>query len=309
MLLGVTIVWGSTFPAVKHALEHISPAALVACRFSVASLAFAALRPRRVMTIPRTTWMEGGVLGLIMGLAYLAQTTGLQGTSAARSGFLTALYVLFTPPIQLLLGRGRPTLSSLAGVLVVFPGLYLLALPPGADAFSLAAGFSSGLSSGDLLTILCALLFAFYVVLMDVSSRRHESDALTFVQLFMTALLSLLLAPLLETTEIELSFGLASSLVYLGVFASLGAVWIQTRYQKLTTPTRASIIFSMEALFAALMAAWWLDDHLRFEEKAGGGLIVLGVLLSEIGRGTREETFPSEGPGGDIPPRMSGKDA
>jgi len=286
LLLLTTLVWGSTFPAVKASLEFASPFVFVCLRFSVAALLFCGVFPRRVATLSRATLRDGLLLGLLMAGGFITQTIGLGLTSASRSGFLTALYVAFTPLFQLMIGRGLPRAGVIAGGVMVVSGLYLLALPEGEPPTGLLLTLTSGLNAGDLWTLACAALFALYIVAMDVLSPRHDALQLTFVQLLTTAALAGALAPLLETPRLNATFPLAGSILYLGLFASLMAVFIQTRFQRETTPARAAIILAMEAVFAALLAAIFLGDALGLYERIGGGFIVIGLLASELTRGS-----------------------
>jgi drug/metabolite transporter (DMT)-like permease len=285
MLLLLTLIWGSTFPAIKASLDYASPLVFVCLRFSAATLLFCLAFPHRVVTLPRATLRDGLLLGLLMGGAFMAQTLGLGRTTASRSGFLTALYVPFTPLLQVAFGRGMPRAGVLAGASLVVIGLYLLASPPDQPLTGMLETLWNGLNAGDWWTILCALLFALYLIGMDIWAGRHDALQLTFMQLAASAAIAGASAPFFETMHLEPSFPLSVGIAYLALFASLGAIFVQTRYQRETSPARAAIIFAMEAVFSALLSAIFLKEWLGLYGMLGGLLIISGLLAAELTHG------------------------
>lgn len=269
--MAATFIWGSTFVVVKIGLHDISPLFFVAIRFIAATLLLSLFFYRRIQAIEKSTFQKGVALGMLLCLGFAAQTIGLQHTTASKSGFITGTLVVFTPLMQFIIQRQFPKLGNLVGVVCVTLGLYLLTSPEG-----------SSFNFGDGLTLACAILFAIYIVYLDVISKDADIFQLTFLQIATTGLVSLVLATLFENIQITFSTTFVFSLMYLTVFATLLTTYTQTRFQKDTTPTRAAVIFSLESVFSAILAYLILNEVIGGIGVIGGAIIVVGLLISEL---------------------------
>jgi drug/metabolite transporter (DMT)-like permease len=271
VLFACTAIWGSTFAVTKNALDTSSPLLFVAARFALATLLLApwVLKDLRRMTsraLGRGLW-----LGVLLFAGFATQTVGLRYTTASKSGFITGMLVVLTPIFQLVLERRAPRLGNLAGVGLVTLGLYLLTSPEG-----------SAFNVGDALTLACAVAYALFIVFLDIFTKEHDPSQLTFVELAATSLLAVASAPFLEDLRFSLDGETLGAIAYLALFATLGALYLQARYQRETTPTRAALIFSLEPVFAALFAYLLRGERLGALGIVGGSVIVAGVLLSEL---------------------------
>lgn len=271
VLLACTAIWGSTFAITKTALDDASPLLFVAARFGLATLLLAPFVLKALRRMDRRALGRGVILGVLLFLGFATQTVGLQYTTASKSGFITGMLVVLTPIFQLLIERRAPRLGNLAGVALVTVGLYLLTSPDGSE-----------FNVGDALTLGCAVAYAVFIVYLDVFTKEHDPSQLTFVQLAVTCLLAAASAPFLEDLRFAVDGEFLGALAYLAVFATVGALYLQARYQRETTPTRAAIIFSLEPVFAAIFAYFLRDERLGIVGVIGGGVIVTGVLLSEL---------------------------
>jgi drug/metabolite transporter (DMT)-like permease len=270
-LLATTVIWGSTFAAAKISMLGMSALSLMAFRFLAASFLLLAIFRESVLPDSWQATRKGAILGSLLFLGFIAQTIGLNYTTAAKSSFITSMMVVFAPFLQVLISRRSPTYGNVVGILVVCGGLWLLTSPEG-----------SGFTDGDLLTLLCAFLFAMYIVYLDVVSRSIPPIQLSFLQVATCALLSWALLLPLETPSLPASGESLLALVYLTVFATVLTTLVQTRFQKETTPTRAAIIFSVEPLFATLFASLMINEVVGPQGIAGGSLIITGILVSEL---------------------------
>ncbi|MHB2024167.1 MAG: DMT family transporter, partial [Mycobacteriales bacterium] len=170
-LVGVTAVWGSTFVVVKDAIARMPVADFLTWRFALATLAMLILRGPRLRRLGARGARRGLALGVALGLGYLAQTYGLASTPPAVSGFITGMFVVFTPLIAGLLLRQRVGGAAWLAVVMATGGLALLSL----------RGLSVG--TGELLTLGCALAFAVHIVGLGRWSAGHDAGALAAVQL------------------------------------------------------------------------------------------------------------------------------
>jgi len=270
-LIAATCVWGGTFPIVKVGMNYVSPVLLIAVRFVVATVVLLLFFHRRIFPIPRASMMKGAVLSLFLFLGFVAQNIGLTITSASKSAFITGMMVIFVPLLQFVIERRLPKIGNIVGVVIVAAGLWFLTSPVGA-----------GLNAGDALTLVCALLFAVYIVYLDVISKEMTPMQLVFLRMFCTAMYALIATLAFETPVFHWSGEGIAALLYLTFLATLVTTYVQTRFQKDTTPTRAVVIFSIEPVVASLMAALILGERMGTLGVFGGALIVGGVLISEL---------------------------
>jgi drug/metabolite transporter (DMT)-like permease len=270
-LVGITFIWGSTFTIVKRSLAQVSPVFFVAIRFWVAAVILSIAMPGQLKQIPRKAICQGFILSLMLLGGFVFQTLGLRNTNPSYSAFITSLSVLLVPLVGFLLFRHRPRPQTLAGVILATFGLFLM----------LVHEAELNLKKGDLLTLVCAILFAFHILLLGRFVTISDFKQLALVQIFFTALLCTILVPVLETPFVTWDGGLLFSLFVTGVLATALALFVQTWAQRLTTAYHAALIFSLEPLFAALFAYWILGQVLTSREWLGSTLILAGILISE----------------------------
>ncbi len=273
----IAIVWGGTFPVVKDLVVRVPPHALVASRFGLAWLALAVWAWQR-----RGQWQPGlmraGVfLGLVLWGGFFTQTVGLQYTSASKAGFITALNVVFVAVMATLFLGKRSGARTWIGVGVATAGLAVL-----------SADFSAGLEGlrpelGDLLVLLCAVLFAAHIVLVDKLAPRFDPVLLTWVQMGTVAVVAGGSAAVVDEGFVDvLAPGNALPLVYLGLLATAGALVAQVSLQRFVAPARVGLILSLEPVFAALFAWMLLGERLAASGWAGGAMVLAGVVLAEL---------------------------
>lgn len=270
-LLSITLIWGSTFALSKYLLDTISPLFFIGVRFSLALVIFTLIASRRVFATTKDSFIKGGILGVLLFAGFAAQTIGLQYTGASKSAFITGMMVVFTPICQILIERRAPKVGNIIGIVLVTIGLFLLTSPAGSE-FNL----------GDGLNLFCALTFALYIVYLDVFSKGLDPVHLTVAQFVVCGVLGFIAAGFFETVRFHPTAGAYGALLYLTIFATVIALFVQTRYQKDTTPTRSALIFSIEPVLAAGFAYLILGEVLGVVGMVGGGLIVGGVLISEL---------------------------
>ena len=271
ILVFCTVIWAATFPIVKHGLRDVSPIALIALRFWIALIVLIPICRSEIWNLDRRTVKRGTILGLLLFGGFLTQTVGLQFTTASKSAFITSLLVVFAPILQLILEAKPPKKGNVVGVILVSCGLYVLTAPQGA-----------GFSLGDALTLGAAILYALYLVYLDMITRHHSFMQLTFLQIGITALLASGSLYILEKPYFHWTWDLLLALAYLAILATLLALYLITRHQRQTTPTRSAVIFSLEPVFAALFSYLMLGEKLGSVTLAGAGIILAGLLISEL---------------------------
>lgn len=281
VLVMITVIWGSTFTIVKKALLQVSPILLVALRFWIATAVVAAFIPGKFRHIPSGTILKGLALSVAFLGGFVFQTLGLRDTTPSNSAFITSLSVLLVPVLGFLIFRHRPSVRTAVGILVATVGLILL----------LADSSDFSLHSGDFLTLLCAFLFAFHILFLGRFVRQINYRHLIFVKLACSAVLCSVMAALLESPFAIWDSHLVFYLIMLGVLATAAAFFLQGWAQQYANPNHTALIFSLEPVFAALFAFIILDQCLSAKEWVGGGLILAGILASEIKTLEESELF------------------
>ncbi len=276
-LLITTIVWGTGFPGMVYALNSgMNISFILLIRFTVASIILVLLFSKRIRKMRKQDLMHGLIAGTFLFLAFFIQTVGLQYTSPSNNAFITATYVIMVPFMSWLLFKNMPQRKYFILPFVTFLGVVILTYRPG-------TGFN--FTIGDTFTLVCAAFFALHVAYLDTASKVTDTGILTFVQLATAAVLSFLYFLVFDRgsagVEVNWSQGLLWA-IYLGVFATFVAYFLQTFAQKHTTSTKTAIILSCESLFGSLFSVLLGLEPFTVFLVAGGTVIFSSVILSEM---------------------------
>jgi drug/metabolite transporter (DMT)-like permease len=268
-LVGVTVIWGVTFVQVQDALELYPLFAFLAVRFAISTAVLAPFAWSSLRGLPRSGYAAGVGVGALLATAYGLQTAGLELTTVASTGFITGLYVVFTPILALAL-FGTPVPRVLwAGVALAVVGLLLLNGVPGGSAV------------GNALVLGNAVFQAFQITAMERYAPRYDPRALTFLQMSTAFVGFTVIALALGELEVPRGATVWGALVVTGVFAgALGyliATWVQAR----TTAARAALVFTLEAPFAALAGVLLADEVLGLAGWLGCVIMMCGIVVAE----------------------------
>jgi drug/metabolite transporter (DMT)-like permease len=242
----------------------------LAWRFVIAAVVMAALRPGAVVALSPAARRQGLLLGLALAAGYVAQTFGLERTPATVSGFITGLFVVFTPLCAGVLLRKRIDGSSWLGVAIATAGLALLSLH----------GLSVG--TGEAITLLCALSFALHIVGLGEWSTSSTAYGLAVVQLATVGVVSVIAsAPDTLAPPPDASAWGAVLLTALAAtaFGFFGQTWAQAHL----APTRAAVVMTMEPVFAGIFGVAVGGDDLTGRTIAGALLVLAAMYLVELG--------------------------
>ena len=268
-LVGVTAIWGVTFVQVQDALALYPLFAFLAVRFAISSLVLAPFAWRSLRTLPRSGYAAGIGVGALLATAYGLQTAGLELTTVASTGFITGLYVVFTPLLALAF-FGTPVPRVLwAGVALALVGLLLLNGVPG------------GSTLGNALVLGNAIFQAFQITAMERFAPRYDPRALTFLQMATAFVGFTIVALALGELEVPRGATVWGALLVTGVFAGALGYLIATWVQAQTTAARAALVFTLEAPFAALAGVLLAGEVLGWEGWLGCAVMMAGIVLAE----------------------------
>jgi len=274
-LVVAAFFFGVTFPLVRNALEDVTPFGYLALRFGIAVLVLApfAVAIARSQGEPRRLLVRTGVLaGVLLFGGYATQTVGLQYTSPSTSAFITGLYVCFTPIIEAAVRRHLPSRWVIGGIVVATAGLFLLT---GAD---LTFG------KGEVWTLVCAAIFATWIVYQGAYANRLHPIPFATVQMAVVAALALPATAVQGTGDLTTLALFAAA--FTGIACSAVALSLQLYGQRRIAPSRAALILLSEPVFAA-MAGYVDGERLGLVAVGGAALILVGIGLTEFGPGRR----------------------
>lgn len=291
-ILLTTLIWGSTFSVARGVLDHWPPLTYLAVRMPLAALVFAALFPRQVFGASRAAWRAGGVLGALMGLGFIGQTTGLVYTTPSKSAFITGITTPLVPVVAYALWRARPSRENLLGIVLASIGGALILAPVEAVGFNV----------GDLITLSTTLLFACHINLMSAYARRFDPRQLSALQITVAACVMVVawlvvraaawgwgaeaLPPGLarEAVPPVWSGTVAWQIAYLTLFGTLATFLLWAWGQARMTATHAAVIFSLEPVFATAFAVFLRGSAEWTGPRAtlGAILVLAGVFVSEL---------------------------
>lgn len=259
-LLFVSFVWGGGFIATSAALDTFSPFMTMAVRFGLSSVILLILYWKKVKGISRSHWKKGMLCGVFLFFAFAFQTVGLKYTTASKNAFLTAANVVIIPYLLWIIHRKKPKPIQVISSLICVSGVGLLTLEG-----------DLSLGRGDLLSIICALFFALHMLSLEAYGKLDHIQ-LTFMQMSMAALLSVICTIFFEQPPAVITAKSMGSLMFLVLFSTLLAYLIQTKAQQYTKASVASLIMSCEAVFAAVLSFLILRERIS-------PFMVIGIIL------------------------------
>jgi drug/metabolite transporter (DMT)-like permease len=270
-ILLASLLWGGEYNVVKYVIDVLPPHYINTVRFLLSFLILSLVFVRRIQKTTGYDLKAGFVCGFFLFAGFAAETIGIQYTTASKSGFLTATYVVIVPFIVWLVHRRFPGMRIMISTFMCILGIYLLT---SADI--------SNLGVGDTLTLFSAFWFACCIIAIDHFSKRMDPVLLTVLELAFAGLFSLV--AMLVTREPPPALT-GSALVSLGYLVFLGTIachLLSNIAQRYTYSTHASIIFSLEAVFSLVFAVIFLGETFTRMMGLGFGLIFLALILTEV---------------------------
>lgn len=269
-LVGVTAIWGSTFVVVSRAIEQVPAVTFLAWRFGLATVVLLLLRPRSLRLLTRQDLIRGVWLGLALGAGYILQTVGLYTTPVTVSGFITGMFLVFTPIVAWALLREPIPGSAWWAVAIATVGLAVMSLN----------GFSMGL--GELLTLGGALAFAVQIVGLSAWSTPAKAYPLAVVQLGVTAVMCMVGSPLESGPKVPPTSEVWVSLLFLALAATALSFVVQSWGQAHLPPTTAAVVLTLEPVFAGVFG-FLTGEDITTRMIIGGALVLVAMYVVELG--------------------------
>lgn len=265
-LLATTAVWGGAFLVMKDSLERQDVYSFLASRFILAALFMFLYKPRCLQGLSRVFIKRAVLAGVLLGSGFIFQTFGLTKTTVSNTGFITGLYLVFTPLIAWLLLKREIVKMQWSAVFVATIGLYLISFN----------GISIGF--GEVLVLISAILFAGQIVALGEWSDGKNTYALTLIQILVSSVIFLTLS-LIEGYQLPPDGGVWSAVLFTAFFATFIGFLIQTKAQSVMSATAAGVLLAMEVPFALFFGLYFDNDPVTFRIISGGSLVIIAMAL------------------------------
>lgn len=271
LILVTTVIWGSSFFILKNTIDLLPPMLVIAIRFSLSAIIMILIFFKKIIKINKKVLIKGTLIGLTLAAAYLFQTLGLERTSPAKNAFLTATYCVLVPFLAWIINKKKPTFLNIAASIVCFVGIGLV---------SLDGNFKLGL--GDGLTLISSLFFGLQIVLISKYVGGEDAVQLLFVQFLVCAVLFWLISLTMELPDYpsNISLETVGALLYLAIVATALAQMFQILGQRYVSSGKASLIFSLEAVFGTIFSALFYHEIITAKMYAGFILIFIALIVS-----------------------------
>ena len=266
------MIWGFSFVVVKNSLDLVPTIYMLAFRFTVATIFLAVVFWKKLKKLNKRIIREGLILGILLFVSYVLQTEGCKYTTAGKNAFLTTVYIVIVPFLYWIISRKRPAGYSFLAAVLALTGIGLLSLQG-----------DLGINYGDVLTLLCGLVFAGHLVGISSFTKQSDPILLTILQMFFTAVFSWIGTFFVggELGAINVSSELIMSMIYLGILSSAVGFLLQTVGQKHVTPSTAALLIATESVFGVASSALFLGERMTMRMIAGCVVILIAIVIAE----------------------------
>jgi drug/metabolite transporter (DMT)-like permease len=276
-LFTCSLLWGVTFVVVKDALYDISVFGYLAARFLLGAVPMIWVYRRDLRDMTREEAWAGIQVGLFMFGGYSFQTAGIALTTPSKAAFITGMSVVLVPVFLAIFWRREISLWAWAGAAASFVGLYFLTAPQHGLA---------DLNRGDLLVMVCAILYALQIILIDRYTGKYSLGAFSCIQVIFAGALSAIAVPLLNVTHLEpffvrYTFRMEFGVIVTAIFTTAIAYPLLVWGQRHTTATNTALILTCEPVFAAITSYFAIHERLGGRSLAGAALILGGICVAE----------------------------
>jgi drug/metabolite transporter (DMT)-like permease len=276
-LIALALMWGTSHVITKEILATHSPAFYTSMRFGVAAVCFALAFAGHLRRSNGREIKQGVLLGLLSFAGIGLYVVGLAFTQVSKAGFITGLYLVFTPLLSYALFRTRPTRDHVTGLIIAIAGFTLLSFPHG----------GRGVNWGDMLVLMAAVAWAAHIVATSEFASDGDVRRLAALQVITVAVLAtiayfILRAMGMETSPNPMDGQFLLQIGYMAVMVTFIAALVQTWAQGRVNPTHAVLFYALEPATAAVYAYFVFGEKLSLWGGVGAALIVTGVMVSRL---------------------------
>ena len=266
-----TIFFGMTYVLTKICLNYSTELHIISFRFLIAFIISLIFLYKNIFPIKIKELLYSFILGMILFLVFIAMTIGVKYTTATNASFLISLSVIFIPFFSWIFNKEKPKKSIFLVLIIALIGIMLLTLDKNLE-----------LHMGDILCLICAILFTFHVILTERIVKNNNPVALSVLQFAWVSLFSFLLQYPIENFVIPKNKIFWLSMVLLGVFCTAFGYIVQTIAQKNLSSTVVGFILSLEPVFSGIFGYFFLNEYLSFQQYIGAFLLLISVIYVSV---------------------------
>lgn len=265
-MISIAAVWGSSFVVMKDSLERQNVFSFLSSRFILAALLMFLYKPGVFRGLTKKFIYRGIIVGILLGSGYIFQTYGLTKTTVSNTGFITGLYLVFTPLISLIILKRHVLKIQWLAVVIATIGLFFISYN----------GVIIGI--GEILVLISAFIYGAHFVALGEWSDGKNTYALTFIQVVTVAALTSIFA-FKDGFQIAPDSTVWLAILYTAFFATFLGFLIQTKAQSVMSATVASVLLATETPFAVFFGLYFHSDPLTSRIITGGSLVMLAIAL------------------------------
>jgi len=275
-IIFATLFWGMSFVFMKEGGSLLDGFTFLFWRFFLATGILIFIFFKKIPLINKRLIKIGFILSIPLAITYGTQIVGLQYTLASKSAFIVSLSVILVPIFLSIINKKLPSLNKTIAVIIATCGLAIL---------TISGKFN--FNQGDILSLLCAISFAVYIILLGKYTKKEDSALLTITQLASITIITGLISIFSGKISIPTGYTLWQAILFTSIFATALGYLIQTHYQKYISEIKTAIIFAFEPVFGAITAIFYLGESLTMRIILGGVLIFIALIISEVKIGKR----------------------
>ena len=277
ILFLITFCWGVSYFLMDICLGEIDPFTLNAFRFIIAFIIAAILSGKKLFNVSKETLLYASLVGFLMVFVYIGATFGVKYTTISNSGFMCSLTVIFTPIMEWIVFKKKPSKKFSLVLLICITGIALLTL--GKD-FSLNMEHIKG----DLLCVMCAFSYAVLLIFTEIGVKNEKVNPyqMGVFQIGITGVLNLILAFIIETPHFPETMEVLGAVAFLAVFCTGVAYVMQPIAMQYTSSGHVGVIFALEPVFSAIVAFMFAGEVLFAKQYLGGALMLFSIILMEV---------------------------
>lgn len=266
-----TVFFGMTYVLTKICLNYSTEFHIISFRFLIAFIVSLIFLQKKIFPVKRTEFLYSLLLGALLFLVFIAMTVGVKYTTATNASFLISLSVIFIPFFSWFFNKEKSKKRIFVVLIIAFIGIMLLTLDQNLE-----------FHIGDILCLICATLFTFYIIMTERIVKNNNPTALGVLQFGWVSLFSFLIQYPIENFVIPKNKIFWSSMLILGVFCTAFGYIAQTIAQKKLPSTMVGFILSLEPVFAGIFGYFFLNEYLSFQQCIGAFLLLLSVIYISV---------------------------
>ena len=266
-----TIFFGMTYVLTKICLNYSTEFHIISFRFSIAFIISLIFLHKKIFPIKRREFFYSLLLGGLLFLIFITMTIGVKYTTATNASFLISLSVIFIPFFSWVFNKEKPKKSIFLVLIIVLIGIMLLTLDKNLE-----------LHIGDILCLICAFLFTFYIILTERIVKNNNPTALGVLQFAWVSLFSFFIQYPIENFVIPKNKTFLLCIIILGVFCTAFGYIAQTIAQKKLSSTMVGFILSLEPVFSGIFGYFFLNEYLNYQQCIGATLLLISVIYISV---------------------------